>query len=314
MVWGLIAAALFIPLSTKFNSIYLFGLFLLIGMIGNAFFHPQSSTLMKDFNKDNPKITRNMGIFLGLGTLGYALGPYIATLFSEHFGFDNISYLCLWGLLFALFMFFFVPKMPKKEIVNKGSFLKIVFEILKDKTCILLIVISTVKSVVSICFGTYIPFLLQDRGFNLTQIGLIITLFFVMGAIASMTSSRFEKYIGAKGVIALSMFAILPLTILFIFALDYSKTVAVIAFAAIGYFILFSVGIILVAAQKAMPKYTGVISGFIQGVGWGLGAIFLAPMGFVAQNYGIDKVLIIIGLFAFLMGIISLKSKSLKVI
>ena len=85
MVWGLIVSALFIPLSTKFNNVLFFTSCLLIGMLGNAFFHPQSSTLMKDFNKNNPKISRNMGIFLGLGTIGYALGPYLSTYFVENF-------------------------------------------------------------------------------------------------------------------------------------------------------------------------------------------------------------------------------------
>ena len=63
MVWGLVTGALFIPFSIKYNNVLFFTSCLLIGMIGNAFFHPQSSTLMKEFNKDNPKISKNMGIF-----------------------------------------------------------------------------------------------------------------------------------------------------------------------------------------------------------------------------------------------------------
>ena len=73
-----------------------------------------------------------------------------------------------------------------------------------------------------------------------------------------------------------------------------------------------SVGIILVQAQKAVPKYTGVISGAIQGAGWGIGALFLTPMGIIGHYYGIDKALIIVSLIAFLSGIFCLKTKSLK--
>ncbi|MBR2069226.1 MAG: MFS transporter [Candidatus Gastranaerophilales bacterium] len=312
MVWGLVVGALFIPFSIKYNNVLFFTTCLLIGMLGNAFFHPQSSTLMKEFNKNNPKIARNMGIFLGLGTIGYALGPYIATYSVENWGLNNLIYLSLIGLVYAIFMYFYVPKMPEREIINKGKFFNILKEILKNKTCMILVFISTVKSLVSICFGTYVPFLLEKYGFALNHIGLIVTLFFISGGIASMTCSKFEKYLKTRGIIAFSMLGILPLCFIFLEFLGHNKVISVISLALIGYFILMSVGIILVQAQKAMPQYTGVISGAIQGVGWGLGALFLPLMGIIGQHFGVDKVMIIASFAAFLTGIFCLKSKSLN--
>lgn len=312
MIWGLVVGAFFIPFSIKYNNALFFASCLLVGMIGNAFFHPQSSTLMKEFNKNNPKIAMNMGIFLGLGTIGYALGPYISSFCVDRWGLNDLIYLSLVGIIYAIFMYLYVPKIPKREIKNKGSFLNILKEILKNKTCMILVYISTIKSLVSISFGTYIPFLLEKYGFNLNHIGLIVTLFFISGGIASMTSARFEKYLTTKGVIATSMLGILPLTILFLISLKFNKTIAIISLSLIGYCILMSVGIILVQAQKAMPKYTGVISGAIQGVGWGLGAIFLPFMGILGQNFGVDKILIIVAIISFSMGIYCVKSKSLN--
>ena len=312
MVWGLVVGALFIPFSIRYNNILFYTGCLLIGMLGNAFFHPQSSTLMREFNKDNPKIARNMGIFLGLGTIGYALGPYISSYSVHNWGLDNLIYLSLIGLIYAVFMFFYVPKMPERETINKGSFIKIIIEILKNKTCMILVFISTIKSLVSISFGTYIPFLLEKFGFALNHIGLIVTLFFISGGIASMTCSKFEKYLTTRGVITASMLGILPLCIIFLRFLKINKIAAIIALSLIGYCILMSVGIILVQAQKAMPKYTGVISGAIQGVGWGIGALFLPFMGVIGQNFGVDKILIIVSLIAFITGLYCLKSKSLN--
>ncbi len=312
MIWGLVVGALFIPFSIKYNNVLFFTSCLLIGMLGNAFFHPQSSTLMKEFNKDNPKIAKNMGIFLGLGTIGYALGPYISSYSVHNWGLDNLIYLSLIGIIYAFFMFFYVPKMPEREIIQKGSFISIVKEIFKNKTCIILLFISTIKSLVSICFGTYIPFLLEKYGFALNHTGLIVTLFFVSGGIASMTCSKFEKMLTTRGIIAASMLGILPLCIMFLAFLAHSKIIAVATLALIGYCILMSVGIILVQAQKAMPKYTGVISGTIQGAGWGIGALFLPFMGIIGQNCGVDKILILVSLVAFITGVFCLKSKSLN--
>ena len=99
MVWGLIFSATFIPLAVKATNVTLFLACLLLGMIGNAFFHPQVSALVKDFNKNNPDLSKDMGIFLGLGTIGYAIGPYISTFFVEHFGQNSLLYLIIPGIL-----------------------------------------------------------------------------------------------------------------------------------------------------------------------------------------------------------------------
>ena len=83
-------------------------------------------------------------------------------------------------------------------------------------------------------------------------------------------------------------------------------------FILTGFFILLSVGIILVEAQKAIPKYTGVVSGLMQGASWGFGALYLSPIGVIGQVFGVDKILIIMAFIAFIAGLYSLKYKYLN--
>ena len=309
MIWGLIFSSVFIPLAVKAPSVALFLACLLLGMIGNAFFHPQVSALVKDFNKNNPDLSRDMGIFLGLGTIGYAIGPYISTSIFNKFGENAFLNLSLIGVITAIFIYFFVPKKPIKEIQDKGNFFKIMFEILKNKTCMFLTFISTVKSAVSISFGTYIPFLLKNQGFSLSEIGLIVTLFFISGGMATIFSSKIERKIGAKGVVILSFITILPLVLGFLCSLSFNKYLACLLFILTGFFILLSVGVILVQAQNAIPEHTGVVSGVMQGFSWGLGALFLAPLGVIGQNFGVEKILILMALVAFGVGLFSIKTK-----
>ena len=312
MIWGLIFSSIFIPLAVKAPSVALFLACLLLGMIGNAFFHPQVSALVKDFNKNNPDLSRDMGIFLGLGTIGYAIGPYISTSVFNNFGENAFLYLSLLGIVTAIFIYFFVPKKPAKDLVENGNFFKIIFEILKNKKCMYLTFISTVKSAVSISFGTYIPFLLKNNGFSLDMIGIIVTLFFISGGAATIFSSKIENKIGAHGVVFLSFITILPLVLGFLYSLNYSKTLACALFILTGFFILLSVGVILVQAQNAIPAHTGVVSGVMQGFSWGVGALFLAPLGIIGQNYGVDKILILMAIIAFVVGLLSVKNKMLK--
>ncbi len=312
MVWGIVLASVCTPYTIKTNSAFTFIILLFTGMLGNAFFHPQVTALIKDFNKNNPDMSRAMGIFLGLGTIGYAIGPYVSTLIVQYKGENGLLYMVIPGILCCMFLYFFVPKMPSKECYADGNFFFIMKEIMKNKICMFLTFISVVKSAVSISFGTYIPFLLQNKGFTLAQTGLIVTLFFISGGIATIFSSKIEKYINSNGVVVLSFLSILPLTLLFLFLLDKNKYLATTLFILTGFFILLSVGIILVHAQKAMPEYTGVVSGVMQGFSWGLGALFLAPLGIIGKYFGIEAILLVMSSLAFVIGLYTAKNKCLS--
>jgi FSR family fosmidomycin resistance protein-like MFS transporter len=312
MVWGLVLSCIFIPSAANCKTVILFLICLLLGMVGNAFFHPQVSALIRDFNKNNPNLSKVMSVFLGLGTIGYAIGPYISTFFVENFGVEKIYFLGLFGFICALFMYFFVPKIPDKDCYIKENIFVVLKEILKNKKCMFLTLVSIIKSALSISFGTYIPFLLQEKGFSLSSTGMIVTLFYISGAIGTILSAKLEKKFGANGVVVFSFVSILPLLLLFLYLLNYNKNIAVVLFIIIGFFILLSVGIILTHAQNVIPKYTGVISGVIQGFSWGIGALFLAPLGIIGQKFGVGAILVLMSLIAFIIGIYTLKNNCLK--
>ena len=50
--------------------------------------------------------------------------------------------------------------------------------------------------------------------------------------------------------------------------------------------------IVLVMAQKILPDFKSVVSGFINGFCWGTVALILSGLGIVAQNFGIINVLL----------------------
>ena len=312
MFWGLVMASLFIPLTVVSPSARLLTLFLILGMCGNAFYHPQVTCLVNTFSFNNPKLAKYMGIFLGLGTIGYAIGPICSSSVAATFGEHALLFFAIPGILTAILIYFVVPKIPSDTVCNsKESFFALMKEILSSKTILGLVLIAVVKSGVSISFGTYMPFLLEKNGFSLNEIGLVVTLFFTISGVATMISPKLEEKIGGANVIRLSFFSILPLTLLTLFVLESLPYLAAALFILTGFFILLSVSVTLVSAQKLVNKNKGVISGVMQGFSWGLGALFLAPMGFVGQYFGVDKILIIMSSIAFLTGIFGI-TKELK--
>ncbi len=312
MFWGLIMASVFIPLSVISNTPFFLAFFLICGMCGNAFYHPQVTCLVNTFCYNNPKLSRYMGMFLGLGTIGYAIGPVCSSSVVANFGEHAILYFAIPGIICAFAVYFLVPKIPGDTLCPpKVKFIPLMKEILSSKVILGLILIAVVKSGVSISFGTYMPFLLEKNGFSLNQTGFVVTLFFAISGIATILSPKIEEKIGGANVIRLSFLSILPLALLTLYVLDKSLYIAAFLFIVTGFFILLSVSVTLVSAQKLVSKNRGVISGIMQGFSWGLGALFLAPMGYIGQYFGVDKILIIMSSIAFLTGIFGI-TKELK--
>ena len=312
MVWGLIMGAIFIPLTVVVDKTWIMALFLLLGMCGNALFHPQVTSLVNTFNFNNPNLSKYMGAFMGLGTIGYALGPVLSSTLVDNFGVYSLSYVTVLGVSTALILYFQVPKIPASTINKaKENFFNIMKEILKKKTYLSLIWIAIVKSGMSISFGTYAPFMLKERGFTLSQIGIIVSLFFILSGVSMLTSSKIEKKIGAENIIKLSFWTVLPLILLFIHTLDKFPLFFFFFFILTGYFTFLSVSVTIVAAQNLMKEHKGVISGVMQGFSWGIGALSLAPLGYIGEIFGIDKVMILMALLAFFTGFFGI-TKDLK--
>lgn len=315
MINGLLLGAIFIPLTITAKTPFLLCLFLMLGMCGNSLFHPQVTSLVKVFCYNNPNISKYMGIFMGLGTIGYALGPLVSSNLVERFGDFSLSYITVLGIICAIALYYNVPKIPTESVVRtKENFFKIMKEILSNKVCVALVLIAIVKSGVSISFGTYIPFILKDYGYSLTSTGIIVTLFYVLSGISMIASSKLEKKIGAVNIIRVSFFSILPLVMLFKYLIDINTTAAVIIFLISGFFIYLSVSITIVAAQKLISGHQGVISGVMQGFSWGVGALCLAPLGYIGEKFGVMWILIIMATIALLTGIFSLNHEVKEVL
>ena len=101
--WGLILVSVFIPLTTNAPNIILLLIFMILGSLGGSFFHPQSMGFVNIFSKTD--CSKNMGIFISMGSLGFALGPLIAALITQVFGLNMVSYTSILGRSLAFLMF-----------------------------------------------------------------------------------------------------------------------------------------------------------------------------------------------------------------
>lgn len=291
--WGLIFGSIFVPLATNAPNVFILTIFVILGNLGGSFFHPQAFGLLAGFSKDN--YVNNMGIFVTAGTIGYSIGPIISALVAQYWGFEKIPYLSIVGIVIALAMFKCVPKVSNIGRVKKQlEFKKTFVDILKNKSMNILILVSMVKSLITNSSTILLPFLWKSMGHSPAYIGTALFLFLIMAGVGSFTSGRIEEKIGAKNVFYISMVTTFPIMTMFLLTYKSHPMISILIFMAMGFTTMLAQPVMLVMAQRILPDYKSIVSGFINGFSWGVVAVFLTIVGFAAQAFGIAKVLLIV--------------------
>ena len=293
--WGVILASVFIPLTPSAPNIPVLLIFMILGSLGGSFFHPQAMGFVNYFSKQNCSV--NMGVFMSMGSLGFAFGPLMAALITQVLGLEMLSYTSVIGVTLALTMFFCVPKLSKIEKQPKHKeFFKSFREILNCRQMNYLMLIAMMKSLITNSSCILLPFLWKSMDYSPFYIGSALFLFVFAGAIGSFMSPRVEKLFGSKPVIYFSMWATFPLMLVFALTYKTMPVFSMVVFALVGLTTMLAQPVVLVWAQKTLPEYKSIVAGFINGFCWGIVALALSVLGAAAQKYGIMNSLLVLTL------------------
>jgi predicted MFS family arabinose efflux permease len=201
--------------------------------------------------------------------------------------------LALLGVFWAILMFAFVPKFSNETTQKPNiDFIKALKDILSNRKLNILNIIAMLKSLMTTSCSILLPFLWKAQGYSKFQIGLALFSFIFLGGIASLLSPKFEHKIGTSNVFYFSMITTLPLTILFMLTYKSMPALSFVIFALMGFVTMFATPITMNLAQNVIPQYKSIIGGFINGFSWGVVAIIMSGVGFIAQNTSIVPVLV----------------------
>jgi len=296
--WGLLMSSIFIANAPGLNSKWLFILFVALGSLGSSLFHPQSLGVVSKFLQgDGKNVAKGMGIFMGIGALGYSLGPLVSSGIAQFWGLEKIAFCCVLGIIWALFMFKFVPPIRQiEDLKSKFTFKEAFSDILSNKDLNILFFIAMVKTLITTSCAIFLPFLWKDLGHTKFYIGTALFVFSFVGGITSVISPWVEQKFGTKPVLYFSMISTFPLLGIFLLTYQTHPLVAVTAFVLTGGIAMMASPVIMVLAQNIAPKYKSIISGFVNGFAWGVIAVLMTGLGFVAQNIGIEKILFVVSI------------------
>jgi len=304
--WGLIFTSIFISIAPASTEIFILILCIILGSLGSSFFHPQALGLVVKFAEND--IAKTMGVFIALGSIGFSVGPLLSAAVAQYWGLSHMPVLCLPGLFMAIIMFKLVPKIPVEASEKRDLKLSQAFkDICKNKKLRILILMAMLKTLVTTSCLILLPFLWQSLGYEPFYIGCILFAFIFAGGIGSILSRGLEKKIGTPKVFSISMVSTLPL--MFIFALSYKSFphFAEIIFVLIGFLTMLAQPVMMVMAQSVLPQYKSIMGGFINGFSWGIVAIVMSVIGFVAQAKGIIPVLLVIAVIPAVLSVYVIK-------
>lgn len=291
--WGLILISIFIPLAPITNNVIILTIFVILGNIGNSFFHPQALGFIAKYSKMN--FIQNMGLFMSAGTIGFSIGPIVSGFVVQNFGFAKVPYTGLLGIIIAFSMFKYIPKVSGSNIkIEHKKFKESFKNILSNKFMLILMTISMMKSLILNTCAILLPFLWKNMGYKPYHIGFILFAFLFLGGIGSYLSAKAEKLFGTKTIFYISMILTCPMIILFLLTYKSYPIISTSIFVLVGFVTMLAQPAMMVMAQRILPDYRSIVSGFINGFSWGVVAIFLIIVGFCAQNFGIGKVLFIV--------------------
>lgn len=293
--WGLICTSVFISLAPASKHLPVMILFIILGSIGSSLFHPQSLGLISKFSKSD--VAKNMGIFIAMGTLGFSMGPLLSSSMAQYFGLAKMPILSILGISWALLMFKMVPKFSTEQTQKaKFNFKQAFVDILSNHKLNILNIIAMLKSLITNACSILLPFLWKAQGYSKFQIGIALFFFLFLGGISSLLSPKFEKKIGTANVFYISMITTFPLMILFMLTYKTYPVISFIIFALMGFITMFATPITMSMAQNVLPQYKSIIGGFINGFSWGIVAIAMSIIGYIAAATSIVPVLVVLSI------------------
>ncbi len=189
----------------------LLGLLLIAGGLGSSIQHPVSSAIISDAYSDIKARRSALSAYNVAGDVGKLILPGAAVFLITHYGWQQASHLlAVFGLFATLILF--ISSRDVRPISDSGS----PQELNRPTANTLLLgwngyqafwslsAIGVIDSATRMGFLTFLPFLLQEKGANVTTAGLALTFIFAGGAIGKLVCGILATRLGILRSVAIT--------------------------------------------------------------------------------------------------------------
>ena len=264
---------------------------LVAGGIGICSFHPQAAAMAAAAASERRRV--GMALFSALGTLGFAVGPLVITRVVSAYGLEHSYYIIGTGLVMSVILYRVCPPLPAHSSSQPGVE-KIKWQLLGAlrtawKPLTLLYLITVIRSGLQMTTNNYLPFMLEDRGYALTETGNVMTVFLLLGGIGGVAGGfTAERFSGR----AVTLYSGLLAGPLMIGAFALTGPLSIVCLGLGGFMLLSTIPVIVAMAQELVPGQTSTVSALMMGAAWGVGALAPQALSNFVPAFGFRNVLI----------------------
>ena len=256
--------------------------------IGVASFHPQGAALIAAASRDRRGL--GMSIFIGAGTLGFALAPIIVPYSVELFSLERSYFIMIPGILAFAVLYFLIPHDPPQAArQSRSSLTKLLLPVWRPMLNLYLLVV--IRSAVQISFVHFLPLYFFQQGNDLIASGRLASLFTLFGAMGGFTGGLLSDRIGGRRVIISSMLLAPPFLIAFFLTEGAVSRACLASGAAL---LLSTLPVNVVMAQKLVPQQTSMASALMMGFAWGMAGLAIPVVGALADRIGLGSALLLV--------------------
>ncbi len=299
-VISILLSAIFMPLIGVTNSLLLLIIFLILGRIGNGFFHPNAAAFVgkMGFKREHTA----MSLFSIGGSLGGAIMPVIIVWYVELFGFHSMYLLTLFGLIVAIVSILYLPTFKEsadhvEQIPGFG---------LKDSLSVKgvkgLVSVIVLRSLALMMFSNLLPLYLKQMGQSLVWGGYFLTLSTLAGTVGNYLGAILSDKIGPKNVNVLSIFSALPFALVLV--LTRNIYIMLVMYIMMVFFAFFTMASNVSYMQEFLPHRKGIASSLGMGISWGMASLIFVGISSTINSIGLHSVLFI-GVFSLLASAIT---------
>lgn len=272
--------------------------------LGSAVFHPEGSRVAH--MAAGAKRGLAQSIYQVGGNSGQALAPLITALIFVPLGQKGASWFSIVAALAVILLVYiafwyrnrlnFASASSKNKTavqVNSQGLAKGI----KKALFLILLLIFARSWYISGMTNFYAFYAIHKYGMSIRESQLFLFAFLVAGAFGTFFGGPLSDRFGKKKIIAFSMLATIPFSVL----IPHLPLYAVFIFLiAAGFILMTSFSVTVVYAQELIPGKIGMMSGLTVGLAFGMGAIGSVGLGYIADLIGLPSMILMLGLLPFI--------------
>lgn len=286
LVAGPLFTSIFLSVLGVLPSFYLILVFLFLGNLSIAAYHPASAAIAGHYGGKRKGISSSI-INFG-GNFGNAVGSLLIILILEKVGIQYTPLAMIPGIIMTLIL---IKYAPGNDEIKKGQGISISRERIKNvnrtKLAELGIILFMMYNlyIMWITLVSYMPLYYTERNVSLINIGNILLIFGTLGGASGILSGYlYDRLKKGNYIIQIALAVSIPL---FFFSFRTEGLLSIVLFIAAGFFLISIQPVCIRMSQDLLPGNMALASSLILGLSPGIAGITMIFLGKVADRIGI---------------------------